>query len=102
MQKRAGVTQKISISLDRADLAALKKRANRLYRGNVSAVIAELAADAKLLEGMTDLVTWLGGPTLTDEDRKTIDRELRGGGPATKKRSPPSRATRRVKRRTAA
>jgi hypothetical protein len=102
MQKRAGITEKISISLDREDLAALKKRAKRLYRGNVSAVIAELAADARLLEGMTELVTWLGGPTLTDEDRTAIDRELRGDPPATRKRSAPPRATKRVKRRTAA
>lgn len=87
MQKRAGVTEKISISLNREDLKALKKRAKRLYDGNVSAVIAELAADAKLLEGMNDLVNWLGGPSLTDADRKKIDRELKGEARATKKKS---------------
>ena len=78
MKKREGVTEKISISLRRSDLASLKKRAKRLYAGNVSAVISELAADAALLEGMHELVSWLGGPSLTDRERKAIDREWSG------------------------
>lgn len=80
MQGRAGRTEKVSISIDREDLQALKRRAKRLYEGNLSAVVAELAQDAKLLEGMSDLVDFLGGPTLTDEDRKQIDRERRPSG----------------------
>ncbi len=79
MNKRAGVTAKISISLSRSDLASLKKRAKRLYAGNVSAVISELAADAALLEGMHELVTSLGGPSLTERERKEIDQEWSGG-----------------------
>lgn len=75
MKKREGVTEKISISLSRSALASLKKRAKRLYAGNVSAVISELAADAALLEGMHELVNWLGGPSLTDHDRTAIDGE---------------------------
>lgn len=75
VKKREGVTEKISISLSRSDLASLKRRAKRLYSGNVSAVISELAADAALLEGMHELVGWLGGPSLTDRERKQIDRE---------------------------
>ena len=78
MKKREGVTEKISISLSRSDLASLKKRAKRLYAGNVSAVISELAADAALLEGMHELVNWLGGPSLTDHERKAIDGEWSG------------------------
>lgn len=75
MSKRAGVTEKISISVRRSDLASLRRRAKRLYDGNVSAVIAELAADAALLEGMHDLVEHLGGASLTDDDRKQLDAE---------------------------
>ena len=78
MTKRAGVTTKISVSLSRSDLASLKKRAKRLYAGNVSAVISELAADAALLEGMHELVNWLGGPSLTDRERQAIDGEWSG------------------------
>lgn len=92
MTKRAGLTEKISISVNREDLKALKRRAKRLYDGNVSAVIAELAADAKLLEGMNDLVHWLGGPSLTDEDRKKIDRERKGEASATKRKSKSKKA----------
>lgn len=73
MPKRGGVTEKISISVRSSDLASLRKRAKRLYGGNVSAVIAELAADAALLEGMHELVGELGGPSLTDEDRSRLD-----------------------------
>jgi hypothetical protein len=87
MNKRAGVTEKISISLARTDLVSLKKRAKRLYGGNVSAVIAELAADAARLEGMHELVHWLGGPILTDADRARVDREWSGQTPK-KKRAP--------------
>jgi hypothetical protein len=75
MTKRAGVTAKISISLRQSDAASLRKRAKRLYGGNLSAVIAELAGDAALLEGMQELVDRLGGPSLTDDDRQRLDRE---------------------------
>ena len=75
MSKRAGTTEKISISVRSSDLASLRKRAKRLYGGTGSAVIAELAADAALLEGMHDLVGRLGGLSLTDEDRASLDRE---------------------------
>lgn len=81
------MTRKISVSLNKSDLASLQKRAKRLYAGNVSAVIAELASDAARLEGMHELVGWLGGPVLTDKDRETIDKEW-GGRPASKKRVP--------------
>jgi hypothetical protein len=84
----AGITEKISISLSRQDLASLRKRAKRLHGGNVSAVIAELAADAALLEGMHELATWLGGPSLTDQERTAIDREWapRAGTRTTRKK----------------
>jgi hypothetical protein len=78
MAKRAGTTEKISISVKSAHLSALRKRAKRLYDGNLSAVIAELAADAAFLEGMHKLVEDLGGPILTDEDRIELQRELAG------------------------
>jgi hypothetical protein len=87
MAKRGGVTEKISVSLNRTDLASLRKRAKRLYEGNLSAVITELAADAALLEGMHELVSWLGGPSLTDRERKALDRDW-ATRPSAKKRTP--------------
>lgn len=91
MRKRDGGTAKISISIGRAELASLRKRAKRLYAGNVSAVIAELAADAALLEGMHELVGWLGGPSLTDREREALDREWARKEPA--RRRTPKRKT---------
>ena len=79
MAKRAGVTEKISVSVDRADLAILRKRAKRLHGGNVSAVIAEIIARAKEQEGIAELLDWLGGPaSMTKEEEEEIDRELLG------------------------
>ncbi len=92
MKSRSGATEKISVSLRRADLASLRRRAKRLYDGNVSAVIAEFAADAALLEGMHDLVETLGGAVLTDRDRRELDAEWGRPAPrvpkATRKRRP--------------
>ena len=73
MTERAGRTEKISISLRREDLAALRRRAKRLNAGNLSAVIAELAADAERFEKMHELVDRLGGAILTDADREALD-----------------------------
>ncbi len=78
MPKRAGDTVKVSISLHKDTVAALRKRAKRLYGGNLSAVVAELAEDARLLEGMDALIESLGGPSLTDEARARIDAEWAG------------------------
>jgi hypothetical protein len=76
---RSGRTEKISVSLDRDDLQALRKRAKRLYGGNVSAAIAEGARRIREEEGREKLVTWLGdsGKT-TAEEREAIRDEWRG------------------------
>ena len=85
-QRRTG-TEKISISLGHADLTTLRRRAKRLYEGNVSAVVAEFAADAALLEGMQGLVEHLGGPLLTDGERTRLDRDWAGVAAPPKKRA---------------
>lgn len=82
MTKRAGVTAKVSLSVDRDDLAILKRRAKRLYGGNVSAVFAELIATVKRQEAWRKAVAWYGKPlAMTDDERETIDRELLGEAP---------------------
>ncbi len=79
MSKRAGVTRKVSLSVNQADLAMLKKRAKRLHGGNVSAVFAELIAEIKRHEAWDRAVAWYGEPiVLSDAERETIDRELLG------------------------
>lgn len=92
MPPRSGATEKVSISLRRSDLLALRKRAERLYGGNLSAVIAELAADAALLEGMHQLVRRLGGASLSDADRTSLDAEWARDRAAPKARPRPRRA----------
>jgi len=79
MAKRAGITKKVSLSVNREDLAVLKKRAKRLHGGNVSAVFAELIAEIKRRESWDRAVAWYGEPLeLSDEERASIDRELLG------------------------
>ena len=79
MGKRAGVTEKVSLSVNRADLAILKKRAKRLHGGNVSAVFADLIAEIKRREAWERAIAWYGEPiAVSDAERETIDRELLG------------------------
>jgi hypothetical protein len=76
---RAGRTEKISVSLDRSDLLALRRRAKRLYGGNVSAAIAEGARRIREEEGRDQLVAWLGDSgTTTPAERDAIRAEWRG------------------------
>lgn len=57
---RAGTTEKVSISIDRSELAAMRKRARRLYGGNLSAVVAEGLRRVREEEGREALLDWLG------------------------------------------
>lgn len=79
MAKRAGVTEKVSVSMNKADLAMLKKRAKRLHAGNVSAVFADLVEEIRRREAWERAVVWYGKPiVLSAEEREIIDRELLG------------------------
>ncbi len=76
---RPGRTEKISISLDRADLALLQKRARRLYGGNVSAAISDGVQRVREEEGREALVAWLGkAASMTSEQRDSIRAEWHG------------------------
>jgi hypothetical protein len=79
---RPGRTAKVSISLEQADLRALRRRAKRLYGGNLSAAIAEAARRIREEEAREAVVAWLGnaGET-TPEERAAIRREWRGETP---------------------
>lgn len=77
--QRAGRTVKVSVSLDQNELAALKRRANELYDGNLSAAFAEAARWMQQREARRRLVQKLGGPTLTREGADAIDAEQAGG-----------------------
>jgi hypothetical protein len=81
MKPRAGVTRKVSLSVHEDDFRLLKRRANRVHEGNVSALFGDLIARIRREEAMSRAFSWYGEPILlTEEDRARIDRELLGGG----------------------
>ncbi|HWL85967.1 MAG TPA: hypothetical protein VNO21_09205 [Polyangiaceae bacterium] len=79
MKRKNGIhAVKISVSVAEEDLVILRRRAKRLYGGNMSLVIREMAQKTKKQEAMEKLIASLGGPSLTDEDRRAIDAEWLG------------------------
>ena len=89
-RRRAGRTIKVSVSLDREDVLALKRLARESHGGNLSAAFGEAARWMRQREARRRLIDDLGGPTLTPEAAAAIDAE-QGGGP----RHEPRRARRR-------
>ena len=72
---RSGKTVKVSISIDRADLAVLRRRARDSYRGKLSAAFSEAARLIRQRAARTHLIDMLGGPSLTAGAARTIDAE---------------------------
>jgi hypothetical protein len=72
MPKRPGSTVKLSISIDRHDLALLRKRAKRASGGNISAAISETIRLAQEWEGRKTLAAWLGEGR-AEPSQETID-----------------------------
>lgn len=73
MRRSRGIqTKKISVSVSKADLERLTRRAKRLHGGNVSAVIHEMAEQAEKQEALDRLWNSLGQPVVTDDERRAI------------------------------
>ncbi len=89
--RRAGKTVKVSISLERAALAALKKYARAAHAGNLSAAIADATRFLGQQAARQRLIDMLGGPTLTPEAARQIDLEQAVVAPR-----PPRRKRRRA------
>ena len=71
------------MSLDRSDLAAVRRRARRLYGGNLSAVVAEGLQRVREEEGREALALWLGeAGDATPEERDAVRAEWLAGAPA--------------------
>ena len=79
-KKRAGRTVKVSVSLDRRDVAALKRRARDSYGGNLSAAFADAARWIRQREARARVIEMLGGSTLTKASAAAIDAEQERGG----------------------
>ena len=91
-QKRVGKTVKVSVSLNKEDVAALKRQARLYYGGNLSAAFAEAARWLRQREARRQLIDTLGGPMLTPESATAIDAEQDGGPRYQPKKSKPTRA----------
>ena len=96
-QKRAGKTIKVSVSLNREDVAALKRRAKESYGGNLSAAFGEAAKWLRQREARRALIDALGGPTLTPKASASIAEEQAGG-----RRYEPKTSVKRPRRTRAA
>ena len=72
---RPGKTVKVSISISKADLAVLRRRARDSYRGNLSTAFSEAARLIRQRAARTRLIDMLGGPTLTVGAAESIDAE---------------------------
>lgn len=70
--------KKVSVSIQPDLLAAITRRAKRIYGGNISAVIAEMGEDVKRLDAMDRYFEKYQVAPLTDEARARVDAELAG------------------------
>jgi hypothetical protein len=90
--KRAGRTVKISVSLDRDDVAVLRRRARESFGGNLSAAFSEAARWIRQREARRRLIDALGGPTLTTSAAAAIDAEQDGTLPPHRRKPQRKRA----------
>lgn len=73
--------KKVSISIQPELLAAITRRAKRLYGGNISAVIAEMGEDVKRLDAMDRYFEKYQVAPLTEAARARVAAELSGAEP---------------------
>lgn len=66
---------KVSVSLDKRDLAALRRHAKAMHGGNLSAAFADAAKLVRQREARRALVAMLGGPTLDADATAAIGAE---------------------------
>jgi hypothetical protein len=76
MKKRPGGTTHLSISLPTEDAKVLKRRAKRVYGGNVSRVISDAIRYVAYEEGRDALITSFGGRGKpSPEEARRLDAE---------------------------
>jgi hypothetical protein len=82
MKRKKGPVETFSVSVDAKTKRILKAHADRLFNGNMSAMISALGREAEKRDAMHWLVEDSGGSSLTDELREELSAEFHG----TKKR----------------
>ena len=83
---RAGRTKTTSFSLDKATLKNLKALAARRHKGNVSALLAEIATREAKFTAAEAFFEKYGVPPLDEKDVERIEAEWRGLVPVKKTR----------------
>ena len=83
MARRVGRTSTVSISVDAETQAILRAEAKRSYGGNVSALIAAIAREAKR-QGALDFLL-AGSKPMTAERETALLAEIDGKAPRTKR-----------------
>ena len=83
---RPGRTKTTSFSLDAATLKNLKALASRRHKGNVSALLAEIASREAKFAAAEAFFEKYGVPQLDDEAIGRIEAEWRGEAPKKRRR----------------
>src|ERR1700722_12181983 len=83
---RSGRTKTTSFSLDDATLSNLRALAGRRHKGNVSALLAEIASREVKFAAAEAFFEKYGVPPLDDESARRIEAEWRGEAPRKKTR----------------
>jgi hypothetical protein len=83
---RPGKTKTTSFSLDERTLKDLKALAARRHRGNVSALLAEIASREARFAAAEAFFEKYGVPPLDDEAIERIEAEWRGEAPKKRRR----------------
>ncbi len=72
---------KVSISIEESDLVWLKRRAQRLHGGNISAAIADSVRQLRHHEAVSALLDRLHAPKLSSAEVEALGAELVGKRP---------------------
>lgn len=91
-QRRAGATETFSVSVDAETKSALRALADDAYGGNLSALVTDLAEDARQRMAAGAFLKRTGLPQATTEEAKGIETDVEREVAAWRKR----RKTRRV------
>jgi hypothetical protein len=76
MAKKRRRVETFSVSVDAETKRVLKAHADRLFDGNMSAMISAFGHEAEKREALHWLVSDAGGSSLTDELRKELSAEF--------------------------
>jgi hypothetical protein len=84
MVRKKHLVTTFSVSVDARTKRVLKQHADRVFDGNMSALISAFGREAEKRDAMDWLIRDAGGSTLTDELREELDAEFAG----TKRKKP--------------